>query len=56
LHQQPKHVEAAVLGQRRQGRDGICLFHISTNMEIIIQSQVEGRLPYATPEPSVRVA
>jgi hypothetical protein len=34
LHQQPKHSETIVLGERGQSRHGICLFHASTITEI----------------------
>jgi hypothetical protein len=34
LHQQAEYVEPTVLCESGQGRDGICLFHISTNIEM----------------------
>jgi hypothetical protein len=39
LHKQAEHVEAIVLGERGQGRDGICLFHISTIIESLTSRQ-----------------
>ena len=39
LHQQAEHVETTVLGERGQSRDGICLFHTSTNIEIFANRQ-----------------
>ena len=36
---QPKNIEAIILGKCSQGRDGICFFHISTNIEIKENSQ-----------------
>jgi len=34
LHQQTKNIQSIVLGERRQGRDGMVLFHISVFIEI----------------------
>ena len=39
LHKQAKHVEAVFLGERGQSRDGVYLFHISTNMELMSKCQ-----------------
>jgi hypothetical protein len=37
--QQPEHVQPAILGERRQRRHGIYLFHISSNMELFFACQ-----------------
>ena len=34
LHQQAEYIEPIILGERGQRRDGICLFHISTIIEM----------------------
>jgi hypothetical protein len=39
LHQEPKDVETAILGERGERRDSIRLFHISTNIEYSSGSQ-----------------
>jgi hypothetical protein len=39
LHQQAEYIEPIVLGESGQGRDGICLFHISTNIEAMAARQ-----------------
>jgi hypothetical protein len=39
LYQQPKDFQPIVLGKRGKRRDGICRFHISTNIEILIKGQ-----------------
>jgi hypothetical protein len=35
FHEQAKHIKAVILGECGQGRDDICLFHISTIIEIM---------------------
>jgi hypothetical protein len=35
FHQQSEYVETIILGERGKSRDGICLFHISTNIELL---------------------
>jgi hypothetical protein len=35
FHKQAEHIKAIVLGECGQGRDNICLFHISTIIEIM---------------------
>jgi hypothetical protein len=35
LHQQAEYIEPIILSESGQGRDGICLFHISANIEMI---------------------
>jgi hypothetical protein len=42
LYQQSKDFQPIVLGKRRKRRDGICRFHISTNIEITIKRQASG--------------
>jgi hypothetical protein len=39
LDQEAKYVEAIVLGQRRQGRQHVDLFHISISIEIFARRQ-----------------
>jgi hypothetical protein len=34
LNQEPEHGEAVFLRESGQSRDGICLFHTSTNIEM----------------------
>jgi hypothetical protein len=40
LNEQPEDVETAVLRKRGQSRDGILLFHISMDIEVVSASQV----------------
>jgi hypothetical protein len=39
LHEQAEYVEAVVLGESRQCGNGVNLFHISTNIEMLIKCQ-----------------
>jgi hypothetical protein len=43
LYQQPKDFQPVVLGKRGKCRDGVCRFHISTNIEIMIERQATER-------------
>jgi hypothetical protein len=43
LHQQAEYIEPIILGERSQGRDDICLFHISTNIETMGSRQATFR-------------
>jgi hypothetical protein len=39
LNEKPEYIKPIILGERGKSRDNICLFHISTNIEIQITRQ-----------------
>ena len=47
LHQQAEDFQPVFLGKSGQGRDGVCFFHISANIEITAACQDGFRLDMA---------
>jgi hypothetical protein len=39
LHKEAEYIESTILSESGQGRDNFCLFHISTNMEVMVRRQ-----------------